>query len=289
MHESGVMVMKMEEGLDTGPMAMAERVPIAADATAGDLHDRLARLGADLMVRALGAIERGDAHAHAAARSRRDLCAQDRQGRNPDRLGAAVEEVHDHIRGLSPFPGAWFEIAGEGARASRCCGRREGEGTGPPGTVLDDRLTVACADGAVRILELQRAGRQAMKADEFLRGTPLPPGPGSVRPLVPLRFPRPRIFAGSMRYKLTIEYDGTPFVGWQIQDNGPSVQGVLARARSKFCGEMVSVHGAGRTDAGVHALGQVGHLDLAKRLGGGHGARRLECAFAPASGRGHRG
>lgn len=66
------------------------------------------------------------------------------------------------------------------------------------------------------------------------------------------------------RYKLTIEYDGRPFVGWQIQDNGPSVQGVLAAAVEAFCGEKVSVHGAGRTDAGVHALGQVGHLDLAK-------------------------
>ena len=66
------------------------------------------------------------------------------------------------------------------------------------------------------------------------------------------------------RYKLTIEYDGRPFVGWQIQDNGPSVQGMLAQALAAFCGEKVSVQGAGRTDAGVHALGQVGHVDLAK-------------------------
>ena len=66
------------------------------------------------------------------------------------------------------------------------------------------------------------------------------------------------------RYKLTIEYDGRPFVGWQVQDNGPSVQGVLALAIAAFCGEEAKVHGAGRTDAGVHALGQVGHVDLAK-------------------------
>jgi tRNA pseudouridine38-40 synthase len=66
------------------------------------------------------------------------------------------------------------------------------------------------------------------------------------------------------RYKLTIEYDGRPFVGWQIQDNGPSVQGVLAQALEAFCGEKASVQGAGRTDAGVHALGQVGHVDLAR-------------------------
>src|SRR6516225_10769178 len=66
------------------------------------------------------------------------------------------------------------------------------------------------------------------------------------------------------RYKLIIEYDGRPFVGWQIQDNGPSVQGLLAIAAERFCGERVSVQGAGRTDAGVHALGQVCHLDLSK-------------------------
>jgi tRNA pseudouridine38-40 synthase len=66
------------------------------------------------------------------------------------------------------------------------------------------------------------------------------------------------------RYKLTIEYDGRPFVGWQVQDNGPSVQGVLAAAIAAFCGEEAKVQGAGRTDAGVHALGQVGHVDLAK-------------------------
>jgi len=85
------------------------------------------------------------------------------------------------------------------------------------------------------------------------------------------------------RYKLTIEYDGRPFVGWQIQDNGPSVQGVLAAAVEAFCGEKVSVHGAGRTDAGVHALGQVGHLDLAKAWEDDT-ERRLERAFAAAPG-----
>jgi methionyl-tRNA formyltransferase len=94
-------------------------------------------------------------------------------------------DVHNHIRGLSPFPGAWFEIAGEGDR--KRAGQAEiarikvlrttkGEGAGAPGTVLDDRLTVACAEGALRILELQRAGRQAMKTEEFLRGTPVAAG-----------------------------------------------------------------------------------------------------------------
>jgi len=82
--------------------------------------------------------------------------------------------VHDHCRGLSPFPGAWFELPGAGAPARiKVLRTTRGEGTATPGTVIDDKLTVACGDGAVRILELQRAGRQPMKAEEFLRGTPL--------------------------------------------------------------------------------------------------------------------
>jgi methionyl-tRNA formyltransferase len=85
--------------------------------------------------------------------------------------------VHDHIRGLSPFPGAWFEMAGEGDPVRvKVLRTTRGEGAGAPGTVLDDRLTIACGDSAVRILELQRAGRQAMKADEFLRGTSVAAG-----------------------------------------------------------------------------------------------------------------
>ena len=168
--DTGVMVMKMEEGLDTGPIAMAERVPIASDATAGDLHDRLARLGADLMVRALGAIERGSLTL--TPQPEAGVTYASKIGKDETRINWARpwQEVHDHIRGLSPFPGAWFEIAGEGTRI-KVLRTTKGEGTGVPGTVLDDQLTVACADGAVRILELQRAGRQAMKAGEYLRGT----------------------------------------------------------------------------------------------------------------------
>jgi len=173
--ETGVMVMKMEEGLDTGAVAMAERMPIPPDATAGDLHDRLARLGADLMVRALGAIERGTLTL--TPQPEAGVTYARKIGKDETRISWARpwQEVHDHIRGLSPFPGAWFAIAGEGARVKVLRSTR-GEGTGIPGTVLDNQLTVACADGAVSILELQRAGRQAMKADEFLRGTPVAAG-----------------------------------------------------------------------------------------------------------------
>lgn len=173
--ETGVMVMRMEEGLDTGPIGMAERVPIARDATAGELHDRLARLGADLMVRALGALERGSL----------TLTPQPEAGatyaRKIDKDETRIiwnqpwQDVHNHIRGLSPFPGAWCELADERVR-TKVLRTTQGEGAGVPGTVLDDELTVACGEGAVRILELQRAGRQAMKAREFLRGTSVAAG-----------------------------------------------------------------------------------------------------------------
>jgi methionyl-tRNA formyltransferase len=171
--ETGVMVMKMEEGLDTGPVAMAERVPIARDATAGELHDELARLGADLMMRALGALERGSL----------TLTPQPEGGvtyaRKIDKDETRIiwnqpwQDVHNHIRGLSPFPGAWCELAGERVKVLRTT---KGEGAGVSGTALDDELTVACGQGALRILELQRAGRQAMKAHEFLRGTSVAAG-----------------------------------------------------------------------------------------------------------------
>jgi methionyl-tRNA formyltransferase len=154
---------------------MAERVPIASDATAGDLHDRLARLGADLMVRALGAIERGSLTL--TPQREAGVTYASKIGKDETRISWAWpwQEVHDHIRGLSPFPGAWFEMAGEGTRI-KALRTTKGEGAGVPGTVLDDQLTVACADGAVRILELQRAGRQAMKAGEYLRGTSVAAG-----------------------------------------------------------------------------------------------------------------
>jgi methionyl-tRNA formyltransferase len=165
--ETGVMVMKMEEGLDTGPIAMAERLPIDPDATTGDLHDRLARLGADLMVRALGALERGSLTLTPQAQAGVAYAAKIDKGETRIAWARPWQEVHNHIRGLSPFPGAWFEHEKARIKVLRTT---RGEGSGTPGTLLDDQFTVACTDGAVRILELQRAGRQAMKAEEFLRG-----------------------------------------------------------------------------------------------------------------------
>jgi methionyl-tRNA formyltransferase len=171
--ETGVMVMKMDEGLDTGPIAMAERVPIGPDMTAGELHDTLSRLGADLMVRALGALERGSLTLTPQPETGVTYAAKIDKNETRIDWTKPWRQVHDHCRGLSPFPGAWCEIAGTRVRVLRTT---RGDGTGEPGTVLDDRLTIACREGAVRILELQRAGRQPMRAEEFLRGATISPG-----------------------------------------------------------------------------------------------------------------
>lgn len=171
--ETAVMVMKMEEGLDTGPVAMAERVAIAPDMTAGELHDKLAPLGADLMARAIAALER------AALTLTPQLADGVTYAQKIDKSETRIDwtrpwkAVHDHVRGLSPFPGAWFEMEGVRVKVLRTT---RGEGAGAPGTVLDDRLAIACGEGAVRILDLQRAGKQPMSAEAFMRGTPLPPG-----------------------------------------------------------------------------------------------------------------
>ena len=174
--ESGVMVMKMAAGLDTGDVAMAERIAISDAMTAADLHDALARLGADLMGRAMAALERG----------RLQLTPQGEAGvsyaAKIDKAEARIDwlkpshAVLRHIHGLSPFPGAWCEIPIEGAavrvKILRCALI---EASGAPGDLLDDHLAVACAQGGIRIVELQRAGKAPMQAAEFLHGTSLAP------------------------------------------------------------------------------------------------------------------
>ncbi len=176
--ETAVVVMRMAEGLDTGPVAMAARAPIAPDMTAGELHDELARCGADLMVRALDALERGSLQLSPQPEEGVTYAAKIDKSETRIDWTRPWRAVHDHCRGLSPFPGAWFELPNAGASPVRVKVLRttRGEGTGAPGAVIDDKLTVACGDGAVRILELQRAGRQPMRAEEFLRGTPLAAG-----------------------------------------------------------------------------------------------------------------
>ncbi len=174
--ESGVMVMKMDVGLDTGDVAMAERLAITDVMTAADLHDALAPLGADLMVRAIGALERGMLQLTRQSEDGVTYAAKIEKAEARIDWNRPAREVLRHIHGLSPFPGAWCEIAGEGEAARVKILRCElTAGSGAPGAVLDDHLAVACGEGAIRILQLQRAGKVPMKADEFLRGTPLKP------------------------------------------------------------------------------------------------------------------
>jgi methionyl-tRNA formyltransferase len=175
--ETGVAVMRMEEGLDTGPVAMAERVAITPDMNAGDLHDRLMGLGADLMVRSLAALSRGGlsftpqptegvtyAHKLTNEDSRIDWAR-------------AASDVHNQVRGLSPFPGAYFTAdVGKGPERVKVLRTALAEGSGAPGTLLDAAGTVACGEGALRLVQVQPAGKPAMGADAFLRGRRLGPG-----------------------------------------------------------------------------------------------------------------
>jgi methionyl-tRNA formyltransferase len=173
--ESGVMAMKMDAGLDTGDIAMAERIAVTDAMTAADLHDALAPFGAALMVRAMDALERGELR----------LTPQGDQGvtyaTKIDKAESRIDwneparAVLRHIHGLSPFPGAWCEMPVDGESRVKILRCKLADGSGAPGELLDDRLTIACTEGAIRILELQRAGKAPMQADKFLRGTPLKP------------------------------------------------------------------------------------------------------------------
>ncbi|MFN5035665.1 MAG: methionyl-tRNA formyltransferase [Bradyrhizobium sp.] len=174
--ESGVMVMKMDVGLDTGDVAMAERLPITDSMTASDLHDALAPLGADLMVRAMGGLERGGLQLTRQSEDGVTYAAKIEKAEARIDWTQPAHAVLRHIHGLSPFPGAWCELGGEGEPVRLKILRCElAKGSGQPGDMLDDQLAIACGDGAVRILELQRAGKGPMKAADFLRGTPLKP------------------------------------------------------------------------------------------------------------------
>jgi methionyl-tRNA formyltransferase len=175
--ETGVMVMKMDVGLDTGDVAMAERLAITDKMTASDVHDALARLGADLMVRAMAALERGALQLTRQSEAGITYAAKIEKAEAKIDWSNPAHDVLRHIHGLSPFPGAWSEVPvdGEAVRVKilRC---EPAKVSGAPGVLLDDQLTIACGEGAIRIVELQRAGKAPMKAAEFLRGTPLTPG-----------------------------------------------------------------------------------------------------------------
>lgn len=175
--ETGVMVMKMDAGLDTGDVAMAERIAITDAMTVTDVHDQLARLGADLMVRAMAALERGGLQLTKQSEDGVTYAAKIDKAEAKIDFAKAARAVLRHIHGLSPFPGAWCELPIEGQpvriKVLRCA---IADGRGEPGEVIDDHLTIACGDGAIRVSQLQRAGKQPMTAEEFLRGTPIAKG-----------------------------------------------------------------------------------------------------------------
>jgi len=170
--ETGVMVMKMDEGLDTGPLLMAERVAIGRQ-TSGELAERLARLGADLMVRALGALERGAIVAE--PQSEQDVTYAKKIAKEEARIdwSKSATEIDCLIRGLSPSPGAFSEVKTERLKILFA---EPVTGEGAPGEVIGDDLTIACGQGALRLIRVQRAGSKAMAAEELLKGFALPKG-----------------------------------------------------------------------------------------------------------------
>ncbi|MDE2465356.1 MAG: methionyl-tRNA formyltransferase [Alphaproteobacteria bacterium] len=170
--QTGVMVMRMDEGLDTGPILMAERVPIGHK-TFGELHDELARLGADLMVRALAALERGSIVAQPQPGDGITYAHKIQKDEARIDWTKSASELDCLIRALSPAPGAWCEV--NGARL-KILYAEPVAGSGPPGSVLDGQLTVACGQGALRLRRVQRAGRAPMTAEDLLRGFALGPG-----------------------------------------------------------------------------------------------------------------
>jgi methionyl-tRNA formyltransferase len=170
--ETGVMVMQMDEGLDTGPVLMAERATIGRQ-TSGELAERLARLGADLMVRALGALERGAIEAQPQATDGATYAKKISKDEARIDWTKSAAEIDCLIRGLSPWPGAWSEVNGERLKILLA---EPATGSGMPGDVIGDDLTIACGAGALRLLKVQRAGGKAMAAGDLLKGFAVPKG-----------------------------------------------------------------------------------------------------------------
>ena len=169
--ETGVCIMQMEPGLDTGPVVLRQSTPIGEQDTTGDLQDRLSAMGAEMIVQALATLP----ELTAQPQPEKGVTYADKIDKAEARIDwtRSAAEVDRQIRGLSPFPGAWSVIEGERVKFLASC---RADGQGEPGEVLDDALTIACGKGAVRPLRLQRAGRGAQDAETFLRGWPVAPG-----------------------------------------------------------------------------------------------------------------
>ncbi|MGH6829890.1 MAG: methionyl-tRNA formyltransferase [Methylocella sp.] len=175
--ETGVVVMRMEEGLDTGPVALAERIAIGPDANAGEIRDRLAYIGAGLMTRALAMLEHGGLALNPQAETGITYAHKIDKAEARIDWRKPASDVHNLIRGLAPFPGAFFEAdIGKGLERVKVFSTRIAQGAGTPGHVLDDALTIACGEGAIRLLVVQRTGKVPMPAGDFLRGARLSRG-----------------------------------------------------------------------------------------------------------------
>lgn len=174
---TGVQIQQMEAGLDTGPILLSELVPIKPDDTAASLHDRLMEAGALMWPRTLLALERGSLEA--VPQTDDGVTYAHKISSEEARIdwSRSAAELANHIRGLSPFPGAWFQLPGDkGPVRVKVLMAMAVEGAGEPGAALDDTLTIACGEGAVRLVKLQREGKGAMMAEDFLRGTTVPAG-----------------------------------------------------------------------------------------------------------------
>jgi methionyl-tRNA formyltransferase len=178
--ETGMMVMKMDKGLDTGPVALTAHVAIGDTMTAGELHDALMQAGGALMTEAMAKLEAGDLPLTEQADGGVLYAAKIDKAETRIDFSRAARDVHNHVRGLSPFPGAWFElsIAGKPERVKVLASERADETSAQAaGTVLDDRLTIVCGDGGtVRLVRLQKAGGKPLDAADFLRGTAVAAG-----------------------------------------------------------------------------------------------------------------
>ena len=174
---TAVTIMRMDEGLDTGPVCLVEKIAVGPDMTTGELHDDMSRRGAGLIVQALAALERGSLVSRPQPEAGVTYARKIDKAETRIDFSRTAAEVHNHIRGLSPWPGAWLELKlGDRIERIKVLRSALSRGSGAAGTVLDDRLTVACGTGAVRLVELQRPGKKPMSADEVLRGLPIPAG-----------------------------------------------------------------------------------------------------------------
>jgi methionyl-tRNA formyltransferase len=178
--ETGVMIMKMDEGLDTGPVALTETVAITPSMTTGELHDILSRVTAELMVEAMARLETGELPVTPQPDDGVSYAAKISKAETRVDFSKSAQQVHDHVRGLTPSPGAWFELdtGGRSERVKLLATELAdvGKQQAAPGTVVDDGLTIACGEGAIRLLTLQKAGGKPLAAGDFLRGTPVPQG-----------------------------------------------------------------------------------------------------------------